>query len=269
MDDIFICAPNEEILVQRIEQVLDKCRLHKVTISKKKFEIGKQMNFAGFHVTSTGVTPDDSKVNALKSYPAPKNIHKLRSFLGLANQLGGFVEMLAAKTEPMQQLLKKGTAYAWTEDLQKAFMDTKTLLASPAIVHFFDPSLQTTLLSDASNLNGLGYALTQEDKEGKTRLIQCGSRGLTDPETRYAPVELEALGILWATEKARHYLLGNPSYKVVTDHAPYWESSPKTSLPSITEGSRDIEKESSPTTSSCCGEPVNNTSLLTHSHAPR
>ena len=89
----------------------------------------------------------------------------------------------------MRQLLKKGTAYVWTEDLQKAFEETKALLSSPAIVHFFDPALQTTLLSDASNLNGLGYTLTQEDEDGKTRLIQCGSRGLTDAETRYAPVE--------------------------------------------------------------------------------
>ena len=77
------------------------------------------------------------------------------------------------------------------------------------------------LLSDASNLHGLGFVFVQKEKSSeKLRLIQCGSRSLTDAEKRYAPVELECLGIAWATEKCRHYLLGHPHYTVVTDHNP-------------------------------------------------
>ena len=51
-------------------------------------------------------------------------------------------------------------------------------------------------------------------------LIQCGSRSLTSPETRYAVCELEGLAILYGITKCRHYLLGMDLFTVVTDHKP-------------------------------------------------
>ena len=98
-------------------------------------------------------------------------------------------------------------------------MEIKAQLVSPQRVRYFDPELNTTILSDASNLNGLGFALVQQHGPEQF-LVQCGSRCLTDAEKRYAPVELECLGIAWAIEKCRHYLLGNPNFRVVTDHRP-------------------------------------------------
>ena len=66
----------------------------------------------------------------------------------------------------------------------------------------------------------MGYALMQYTDEGIAKLIQCGSRSLSDAETRYAPIELECLGIAWAVEKCSHFLLGHPKFTVITDHEP-------------------------------------------------
>ena len=88
------------------------------------------------------------------------------------------------------------------------------------LVKYFDPNLQTELLTDASKLQGLGYALVQRQTDGQLRLIQCGSRSLTSAERNYARIELEALAIQWAIQKSRHYLLGLQKFKVVTDHNP-------------------------------------------------
>jgi hypothetical protein len=74
---------------------------------------------------------------------------------------------------------------------------------------FFDPALPTELLTDASRLKGLGYALIQRDESGM-RLIKCGSRSLSPAETRYATIELEALAIHWAIASCRFYLMGGP-----------------------------------------------------------
>ena len=116
--------------------------------------------------------------------------------------------------------MRKGVTYTWTSDHQAAFERARKELSSPALVKYFDSSLDTILLSDASCLNGLGFALIQKEPSGQIRLIQCGSRTLTGAESRYAPVELECLGIAWATEKCRHFLLGHSGYTVVTDHNP-------------------------------------------------
>ncbi|XP_059087680.1 uncharacterized protein K02A2.6-like [Tigriopus californicus] len=88
----------------------------------------------------------------------------------------------------------------------------------PVLGHF-DPSLPTFLLTDASCLKGLGYALLQTHANGESKLIQCGSRYLSDAETRYAVCEIEALAVQWAVQKCRIYLLGM-HFTVITDHRP-------------------------------------------------
>lgn len=84
----------------------------------------------------------------------------------------------------------------------------------------FDPSLKTELLTDASRLHGIGYALLQRDRFGKPRLIQCGSRSLSNAQKNYATIELECSAVMWAIQKCDFYLRGLRGFKVVTDHRP-------------------------------------------------
>ncbi len=44
--------------------------------------------FAGHLNTDQGIKPDPAKLGAIKRFPTPKDLTALRSFLGLANQLG-------------------------------------------------------------------------------------------------------------------------------------------------------------------------------------
>ena len=131
-----------------------------------------------------------------------------------------FIPDLAHICEPLRQLLKKNVAYNWLPDHQEAFQKLKDALSSNMVVKFFDPSLKTELLTDASRLKGLGYALIQRDDNDQVRLIQCGSRSLIPAETRYAVVELECLAIQWAVQKCRHFLKGMSTFRVITDHRP-------------------------------------------------
>ena len=89
----------------------------------------------------------------------------------------------------------------------------------PCLLHHFDVKRKTFLMTDASKIHGFGYALFQEDDSRNKYLIVCNSRGLTDPETRYAPIELEATAIAWSIKQCRMYLLGG-NFTVVTDHRP-------------------------------------------------
>ena len=91
---------------------------------------------------------------------------------------------------------------------------------SPPVVHNFDPHLESKFLTDASR-SGISFALVQEGLDGQTRLITCGSRGLNSVEARYARVELECLGIVYAIQKCTFYIMGAlKPFSVVTDHKP-------------------------------------------------
>ncbi|NJL71582.1 MAG: DDE-type integrase/transposase/recombinase [Candidatus Competibacteraceae bacterium] len=120
----------------------------------------------------------------------------------------------------MRKLLKKSTAFQWLPEMQIEFEKCKEILTSNLVVSHFDSSLKTSLLTDASRLKGLGYALLQERADGVKVLIECGSRSLNPAESRYSTIELEALGIAWAAQKCHYFLMGCPHFTVVTDHRP-------------------------------------------------
>ena len=74
----------------------------------------------------------------------------------------------------LRPLLKKDVAWTWTEDHEKDFVGIKKILCSKSIIHPFDPrdSTRTTLLTDASRLHGIGFALMQISEDNQTRLVQ-------------------------------------------------------------------------------------------------
>ena len=220
VDDIFIQAKDLDTLLKRIRLVLEGSRREKLILSCKKFEIGTRVKFAGHIVSADGVFPDPEKVEAISRFPTPQDLTSLRGFLGLSNQLGSFVPDLAQVTKPLRELLKKDVTWRWLHEHKVAFEKTKEILTSDLVMKAFDPKLPTSLMSDASRLFGLGYVLLQHESDGRPRLICCGSRSLSDPETRYATIELECLGIQWAISKAHFYLYGLQEFTVVTDHKP-------------------------------------------------
>ena len=111
-----------------------------MSIHKGKLIIGESIDFAGFTLNQQGVLPEKQKVDAIRNFPPPTSVTEVRSFLGLANQLGGFIENMAALSEPLRGLLRKGFLFKWTSDHQTAFERLRKKLASPALVHFLTPS---------------------------------------------------------------------------------------------------------------------------------
>ena len=96
------------------------------------------------------MTPEARKTDAISKFPAPKNVSKLRSFLGLVNKLGIFVPDLAHSTTELCALLKKNVVYVWLREQQVAFDKTKEILLANLLIRPFDRLIPTKLLTDAS-----------------------------------------------------------------------------------------------------------------------
>ena len=220
MDDTLIWAENIDTLKERIITVLDRCREFNVTISKKKFEIGEILEFAGHMISATGIRPDDKKYEAIKNFPRPTDIKSLRAFCGLAVQLGSFIPDLSHLLARMRKLLTKDTAWVWLPEHEQDFIKTKEILTNKTTVHPFDPDIPTILLTDASRLYGIGYCLVQQREDKSLSLVHCGSCSLTPTQQRYATIELECLAIQWAVQKCNYYLRGLPIFQIWTDHRP-------------------------------------------------
>eukprot|EP00112_Aurelia_sp_Birch-Aquarium-sp1_P001605 Seg1173.19 transcript_id=Seg1173.19/GoldUCD/mRNA.D3Y31 product="Retrovirus-related Pol polyprotein from transposon opus" pseudo=true protein_id=Seg1173.19/GoldUCD/D3Y31 len=97
-------------------------------------------------------------------------------------------------------------------------------------VRSFEINRPTCISSDWSK-TGIGFFLrqqhcacpTQEGPEcgnGHWKLIFAGSRFTSDAESRYAPVEGEALALIYALESCRMFVLGRPDLIISVDHKP-------------------------------------------------
>ena len=132
---------------------------------------------------------------------------------------------------PFRNLLKPGTRFIWTKDLDDLFEESKAVITHEIHrgVEIYDKGLPTCLVSDWSR-EGIGFWLLQKHcacassrpfccKTG-WKIVLVGSRFTSGAESRYAPVEGEALALVDALEKARHFTLGCPDLLVVVDHKP-------------------------------------------------
>ena len=158
---------------------------------------------------------DESKIKAIQDWPQPKDVHELRSYLGLANYYRRFVKDYANIHAPLTDLLKKTSAFDWTSAAEQAFQASKAALSSAPVLATPDFDLPFTVVTDASSF-AIGAALLQDQGTG-LRPVAYESRKLNPAEQNYAVHERELLAIIHALGVWRCYLQGR-HFDIITDH---------------------------------------------------
>lgn len=161
--------------------------------------------------------PNPDHVLAIQQAPPPHDAQSLRSFLGLAGWYSKFIPNYATLVKPLRALLRKSTGFCWTGEAQEYFNHLKHLITTSPALALYDPTLPTTVTTDASDY-GVGAVLTQSHGTDE-RTVAFASRTLSDCERKYSTTEKEALACVWATEKWHTYLWGR-HFTLCTDHSP-------------------------------------------------
>ena len=213
-DDIAVHGPTEEEHDANLHNLMLVAREHGLVFNLDKCVIKERMiTFFGMLFSAEGVHPDPEKIEAIRAIQVPQDTQELQSFLGIATYMAPFIPNLSALSEPLRNLLKKGTDFHWSPSHSTAFEKIKQAICRQVSLTYFDPKKETVLQVDAS-LRGLGSTLVQEGK-----VVAFASRSLTDTETRYANIEREMLAVVVACEKFHSYLFGK-RFIVESDHKP-------------------------------------------------
>ena len=219
VDDGLIYDSDYKTHLQNVRAVLQRAREHRITLSAKKFVFGQdKVDYCGYVLDRNGWSMDPGKIKAIAEFPKPITRTDLRSFFGIVNQFSEFTKDIAKSADPLRGLLKTSNEFVWEEHHTAAFQKTKEALVATPTLAYFQFNAPTKLETDASRTHGLGFILWQY-QDGQWKLIQCGSRFISETESRYAMIELELLAIVWAVRKCRIFLTGN-HFEVVTDHRP-------------------------------------------------
>ena len=210
---------------------LDICGRNGITLNPDKFRFAQDaVEFAGFEITPTAVKPSRKYVRAISDFPTPRNITDVHSWFDLVNQVS-YTFSMTATMAPFRELLQPSKTFEWNDTHAAAFAKSKLVIADEIQkgVQIFDKTKPTCLATDWSK-DGVGYWLFQKHCTCPTQDIFCcktgwkitlvGSRFTHAAESRYAPIEGEALAVADALDKARHFVLGCKDLIVAVDHRP-------------------------------------------------
>ena len=117
-----------------LEQVFQNLRAANLKIhpGKCRFSV-QEIVYLAHRINSFGIK-DDSKHQAIETYPVPRNVKNVRAFLGMAQFYRRYIKSFATIALPLNKLLRKDSKFVWTEDCQVAFETLKkALVTAPAL----------------------------------------------------------------------------------------------------------------------------------------
>jgi hypothetical protein len=139
LDDILVASPDEKshwLHLQAVFSVLQQNRL--IVNPEKRLLACSTVDFLGHRLSSSGIGPLPSRVQAIADFPRPATVKQLQAFLGLFNFYRRFIPAAAKLVRPLTGPLRggpKGTAtLAWTPAMATAFSAARGALSSSAVL---------------------------------------------------------------------------------------------------------------------------------------
>eukprot|EP00253_Pinus_taeda_P006493 PITA_06493 len=160
-DDILIYNRTWEEHLQHIETVLCILQEQQFYAKLSKCEFGlMEMLYLGYIIGVDRVRVHKEKIRAIREQREPRNVTKLRGFIGICTYYRKFVKGFSQRAAPLIDLTKKG-AFNWSDTVQRAFDRLKKVISSCPVIALPNFTQPFVLESDASG-EGIDAMLMQE-----------------------------------------------------------------------------------------------------------
>jgi hypothetical protein len=217
VDDLIVHAKTFAQELRNLREVFARLLSAGLKLNIKKCGLFQlEAKFLGHVVSQAGIHTDPAKVEAVVTWPRPRSVTQVRSFVGLATYYRRFLPGFSQIAKPLFDLTRKHVRFEWTDCHEAAFKELKRRLTTAPVLSLPDPEAEWILDTDASD-HGIGAVLSQRI-DGSERVVAYFSRILSKPEQNYCTTRKELLSIVKSLSHFHVYLYGR-KFVVRTDHA--------------------------------------------------
>ena len=218
LDDVVVLGKDFDEHLQNLSLIFSRFEQYNLKLKPEKCVLFQtEIKFLGKMVSQKGVSINPESIEAVKTWPIPKNTKQLESFLGFANYHRDHVKKFSEMSSTLYDLVKtsKKTKFIWTSNHDTAFNEIKNAIIQAATLSYPNSEDLFILDTDASD-KCVGAELIQI-QNGKEKIISFASKVLTPTQRKYCTTRKELLAIVVFTRQFRHFLLGK-NFIVRTDH---------------------------------------------------
>ena len=142
LDNMVVFSKTEEDHLTHFRAVFEhlaKADLHLKPMKCELFQ--KQITYMGHLVSEEGIQPNLKGIKAVKNWPQPTTVTKVRQFLGFVNHYHQFIKGYSKITWLLTPLMAgenaklKNTLVSWTSECEAAFQDLKEACRLHAPIH--------------------------------------------------------------------------------------------------------------------------------------
>lgn len=122
LDDVIVHTSTFERELERLRLVSSRLRAANLKLNPKKCKLFRcKVSFLGHVVCAEGITTDPDKIEAVKTWPVPRNAKEVRRFVGLCTYYRRFVRSFSDVARPLHELTEKGQSFKWTKPCEESF----------------------------------------------------------------------------------------------------------------------------------------------------
>ena len=212
IDGILVYSKDQEDHDTHLQVVLETLRKEKLYAKPSNCEFWlREVSFLGHIVSEEGIRVDPKNIEVIIEWKPPRNVTKVRSFLGSESYYRRFIKGFSMTAALMTKLLQKNVRFEWSEKCQARFEKLKAFLTEAPVLTQSTYGKEYMIFSDAS-FNGLRCVLMEEGK-----VVAYASRQLKPHEKNYRTHGLELVAIVFTLKIWRHYLYREKCF-IYTDH---------------------------------------------------
>ncbi|GAU39748.1 hypothetical protein TSUD_219910 [Trifolium subterraneum] len=135
MDDMIVKSNEEVDHTIHLQKVFEQARKVNMRFNPEKCTFGiRARKFLGFYLTERGIKANPDKCRAFTEFLTPSDKKSIQTLIGMLTTLSHFVAKSAQHALPLFKLLRKESAFEWTEECEQALQHLKNTLSEPPVL---------------------------------------------------------------------------------------------------------------------------------------